>query len=134
MKILFVCTGNAYRSPLAEALLRKMRPDLEVDSAGTQVEADISDEARAYATKQNIEQYLKKNPESLDSKQPNEYDLIVAMEQRHVDTILSKCPECRSKIQVWNIQDLGHQAPEYIGRIDEQIKNKVAEMARTQYR
>jgi protein-tyrosine phosphatase len=134
MRILFVCTGNAYRSPLAEALLRKMRPDLEVDSAGTQVEADISDEARAYSTKQNIEQYLKKNPESLDSKQLSDYDLIVAMEQRHVDAILSKCPECRSKIEVWNIEDLGHQTLEYIGRIDEQIKNKVVEMARTQDR
>jgi predicted protein tyrosine phosphatase len=29
MRILFVCSGNAYRNPLAEALLRKLRPDLQ---------------------------------------------------------------------------------------------------------
>jgi protein-tyrosine-phosphatase len=41
MKILFVCSGNTCRSPLAEALLKRMaaeagRADIEVSSAGTQ--------------------------------------------------------------------------------------------------
>jgi protein-tyrosine phosphatase len=40
MKILFVCTGNTCRSPLAEAIARKFAierglPDVEVASAGT---------------------------------------------------------------------------------------------------
>src|SRR5688500_16466839 len=36
MKILFVCTGNACRSPFAEHLMRRLSPvDLQVDSAGT---------------------------------------------------------------------------------------------------
>ncbi|QDP41670.1 low molecular weight protein arginine phosphatase [Radiobacillus deserti] len=34
MRILFVCTGNTCRSPMAEALLKKRRPDFEVQSAG----------------------------------------------------------------------------------------------------
>ena len=59
MKVLFVCSGNAYRSPLAEALLKKMRPDLQLDSAGTNVENRISGEARRYSAKQNAGQYLK---------------------------------------------------------------------------
>jgi len=33
MRVLFVCSGNAHRSPLAEALLRKMRPDRSIDRA-----------------------------------------------------------------------------------------------------
>jgi protein-tyrosine-phosphatase len=35
MKILFVCRGNVGRSQMGEALLRKMRPDLEIRSVGT---------------------------------------------------------------------------------------------------
>lgn len=34
MKVLFLCHGNVYRSPLAEALLAHYRPDWEVRSAG----------------------------------------------------------------------------------------------------
>ncbi|MFT5735257.1 MAG: protein-tyrosine phosphatase [Planctomycetota bacterium] len=33
--ILFVCLGNICRSPAAEAAVRKRRPDLMLDSAGT---------------------------------------------------------------------------------------------------
>ena len=33
--VLFVCLGNICRSPAAEAAFRALRPDLEIDSAGT---------------------------------------------------------------------------------------------------
>jgi protein-tyrosine-phosphatase len=32
--VLFICSGNAFRSPVAEALLKKAKPDLKADSAG----------------------------------------------------------------------------------------------------
>lgn len=35
MNVLFVCTGNTCRSPLAEKILQDLRPDLDVRSAGT---------------------------------------------------------------------------------------------------
>jgi len=72
MKLLFVCSGNACRSPLAEALLKKLRPDINVDSAGIHPSLiPISKVVRKYLARENAEQHLKKVPEDLDSKQLN---------------------------------------------------------------
>lgn len=130
MKVLFVCSGNAHRSPLAEALLKKLRSDIKVDSAGTHVAIPISEETKQFLTRDNAQQYLKKTPESLDNKQLDDYDLIVAMEARHRDAVLSKCPECKNKIVVWNITDPYFLPHEYAEKIYIQIKDKVAELAK----
>jgi len=129
MKILFVCSGNAYRSPLAEALLKKMRPDLQVDSAGTLPEYRISREAREYSAKQNSANQLKKAPEGLETKLLIDYDLIVVMEEVHKLAVLNRCPKCGDKIDVWNIEDLGLNQPEYVEIINEQIRQKVKELS-----
>jgi protein-tyrosine-phosphatase len=131
MRVLFVCSGNAFRSPLAEALLKKLRPDLQVDSAGTQVEAEISEEAREYLARHDAQRYLKKAPESLDAKKLNDYDIIVAMEQVHKSVVLDRCPECRGKIVLWNIEDLGVRPPDYVERISNRITEKVTEIAKS---
>jgi protein-tyrosine-phosphatase len=131
MKVLFVCSGNAHRSPLAEALLKKLRPDLEVGSAGMHIVIPISEEVREYLEGENAEEYLKRFPESLDSKQLYEYDLIVAMEQRHKDSVLSKCPVCEDRIAVWNIEDPYFLPQEDAEKVYEQIKVKVMELAKS---
>lgn len=130
MKVLFVCSGNAFRSPLAEALLKKSRPDLQVDSAGTNVETMISAEARRFLARQDAVQYLKKTPESLDTKRLTEYDVIIAMEHTHESIILQQCPACNEKIIVWNIEDLGLKPYEFIEQIDKQIEEKVSKLAK----
>lgn len=131
MRVLFVCSGNAYRSPLAEALLKKLRPDVQVDSAGLLPELRISTEATEYSAKQNALDYLKKAPEGLYTKRLSDYDLIVAMEQLHKNAILNKCPQCKAKITVWSIKDLGLNPPEYIQKINEEILRRVKELAKT---
>jgi len=131
MKILFVCSGNAHRSPLAEALLKKLRPDLEVDSAGWHVAIPISAKVRKFLTKENAEQYLKKTPESLDCKLLKEYDVIVAMERRHEDYVLSKCPECKNRIIVWNVEDPYFMSNGDAEKVYEAIKEKVKEFAKS---
>ncbi|MEM4643499.1 MAG: low molecular weight phosphatase family protein, partial [Candidatus Bathyarchaeia archaeon] len=80
LKVLFVCSGNVYRSPLAEALLRKLRPDWIVDSAGLRIVLPIAEEVKEYLKEENALDLLKKRPEGLWEKRLTEYDLIVAME------------------------------------------------------
>jgi protein-tyrosine-phosphatase len=129
LRVLFICSGNAHRSPLAEALLKKLRPDLEAESAGIHTAIPISEEARNFLTKENAEQYLKKAPENLDSKELSKFNLIIAMEQSHKQALLNKCPECESRLVVWNIQDPYFLPPEHAEKIYEQIKAKVTELA-----
>lgn len=129
MKILFVCSGNAYRSPLAEALLKKLRPDLEVDSAGLHVVIPVSSEVRNFLKKLDAAQYLKSYSESLDEKTLRAYDLIVAMEPKHKTAISRKCSECASKIVVWNIEDPYFEQRERAERIYAEIQMKVTDLA-----
>jgi len=131
MKILFVCSGNAYRSPLAEAFLKKLRPDLEIDSAGLHVIIPISRQVREYLAKQNATQYLKRTPQSIDKKKLRDYDLIVAMEHIHRNAILSICPECKGRIVEWNIEDPYFLESEDAKNIYAQIENKVEELAKS---
>ena len=127
-----MCSGNAHRSPLAEALLRKMRRDWVVGSAGMQVAIPIADEVREFLRRENAEQYLKSGPEGLGGKRLMAYDVIVAMESRHRDYVLSLCPECRDKVVVWNVRDPYFMDREDAWKVYEQIREKVAELAKSQ--
>jgi protein-tyrosine-phosphatase len=131
LKVLFVCTGNACRSPLADALLKKFRPDLDVDSAGTYAYYKVVDLTRRYAEQEGATEFLKKVPDSLTSKNLPEYDLIVAMETEHENAILRQSPECKDKVEVWHIND-PYQFPfkQACNEFDK-IKSKVAHLAKS---
>lgn len=129
MRVLFVCSGNAYRSPVAEALLKRLKPEIIVESAGVDPAIPISEAAKSYLVEEKALKYLKQAPESLDKKRLEEYDLIVAMKQEHRSAILSRCPECAGKIVVWDIDDPYFLPHGYAEKIFKQIKGKVAELA-----
>jgi protein-tyrosine-phosphatase len=131
MRILFVCSGNAHRSPLAEALLKKQRPDLEVESAGTTTSIPISGEIREYLSKKGAAQYLKRVPENLTSKRLKDYDLIVAMEQRHKDAVLAMCAECEQRTVVWSVEDPYFLHREDAERIYKQVEDRVRQLAKS---
>jgi len=102
-----------------------------VDSAGISVAIPIAAEIKEFLRGENAEQFLKSNPESLDDKRLDYYDVIVAMESKHKDYVLSLCPECERKVVVWNIKDPYFMDRENAWRIYEQIKDRVTELAKT---
>jgi protein-tyrosine phosphatase len=130
MRILFVCSGNAYRSPVAEAILRKLDSGLDVDSAGTSLAIPISVAAKRYLTQANARRFLKRIPEGLDTKDLLSYDLIVAMESKHKEAILKMCKKCTAKIVVWNIDDPYFLSEEAAQKIFDQIRDNVADLVR----
>jgi len=129
MKVLFVCSGNAFRSPVAEALLKSLRPDWDVDSAGVNPVIPVAESAWSYLAAEGAQEFLKENPESLDGKDLDGYDLIVAMERRHREAVVARCPRCALKTVVWNIRDPYHMPEEFAEKVFSQIKKKVRELA-----
>jgi protein-tyrosine-phosphatase len=131
MKILFVCTGNACRSPLADALLKKFRPDIFVESAGTYPYHKVVDLTVRYANQEGASDFLKKVPDSLESKTLSDYDLIVAMELEHKKAILRQCPECAKNIVVWHIIDPYMLPYNQASKEFDRIKSKVMHLAKS---
>jgi protein-tyrosine-phosphatase len=129
MRILFVCLGNAYRSPVAEALLKKLKPEVEVDSAGISPAIPISEAAKKYLKRENAEKYLKNTPEGLDCKELDRYDLIVTMKPEHKEAVLRKCPQCINKITMWDIDDPFFLPHGYTEKIFQEIKSRVMTLA-----
>lgn len=103
---------------------------MQVDSAGIHTVIPIADEVKDYLVKENAEQHLKKEPERLQNKRLDDYDLIVAMEQKHKDYVLSLCMKCTDKIVLWNIKDPYFMDKGDALEIYEQIRQKVTELTR----
>ena len=131
MKVLFVCTGNACRSPLADALLKKFRPDIDVDSAGTYPYYTVVDLTRRYAEQEGASKFLKSVPDGLQSKNLCDYDLIVAMETEHEKAILRQSPECADKVVVWHINDPYQLPYKQASKDFDRIKSKVMHLSKS---
>lgn len=99
--VMFVCVGNICRSPMAEVLLKKQRPHLKVFSSG--VGAPVGQPADPFAVElmkdQNIE-LSNHRSQQISSELISASDLILAMEQKHIDLIHSKYPEARGKVHL----------------------------------
>lgn len=108
-RILVVCTGNICRSPVGERLLRRQLPNKKVDSAGTQGLTGHGADATASAVAERCGLSLAGHvARKFDAAMAREYDLILVMEQHHVEEVTKIAPEARGKVMLYG-QWLGHQ-------------------------
>jgi protein arginine phosphatase len=91
MRLLFVCTGNTCRSPLAEALARREAiarglPDVEVASAGTSAweGAPASDGALLVALERNLDLSAHR-AQQLSRGLVQQHDIVLVMGPHHLE-------------------------------------------------
>jgi tRNA threonylcarbamoyl adenosine modification protein (Sua5/YciO/YrdC/YwlC family) len=123
--VLFVCTGNTCRSPMAEAFCREMlkvratasplAASFRVTSAGTRVEGTEPADPLAREVMREVHMDLEAHKtQSLNPKLLDRADWIFTMTRAHRESILELMPECRDRIRL--LSDRGQDIPDPASR------------------
>lgn len=112
-KILVVCVGNICRSPTAERLLKSHLPQLTVESAGLGALVGKAADERAASIAAGHEISLEGHcARQISGRMCREYDLILAMEKRHIASLHEMAPEMRGKVMLFGHWDNEREIPD----------------------
>jgi len=113
-QLLFVCTGNTCRSPMAEILLRAALPiDVGWTVASAGISATPGSHASDYACAAVAELGLsleKHRSQLVTPELVNQATIVVAMTQRHMEKLLQRAPEVRDRLYL--MRSFDPKAPE----------------------
>ena len=105
MRIYFICTGNSFRSPTAEGLTKKYKPEIDVKSAGTNPAGEIASNAKELLKSENCEKFVKETPEKISKNYLEKSNQVIVMEKDHKEHLLQNFDIPPSKIKNWDIKD-----------------------------
>ena len=119
-RLLFVCTGNATRSVIGEALVRRDRPDWPVHSAGTWAIPGLPSSRRTLAALDAVGVSAPGHrSRTLDARHLADADLVIAFERDHVSYVRARFPEAAAytatlprllQDDAWPLPDLSTEA------------------------
>ena len=97
-RLLFVCTGNATRSLIAQSLVRRDRPDWVVTSAGTWAIPGLPSSRRTLAALESVGVSAPGHRSTtLTRDLLDDVDLVVAVEAEHVRHVRRLAPEAADR-------------------------------------
>jgi protein-tyrosine phosphatase len=132
---LFVCTGNICRSPTAAGVFAHfvrqagLQDSIHVESAGTQdyhAGEAPDDRAQEHALRRGYD-LSELRARQVRKKDLEEFDLILAMDQGHLDILQANCkPEQRGKIRLLikgrDVPDPYYGGPEAFDRVLDMVE------------
>ncbi len=112
MHIHFVCTGNAYRSRLAEAYLgSKQLKGIEVSSSGIEASKNKNGPICWYAARvlhyQGFQKYTSHSWRETTKDMLENADLVIFMHKNHLE-YAKQYHGFSGNYELWNISDLSH--------------------------
>lgn len=109
---MMVCVGNICRSPMAEAILQHYNPDVNVYSSGLSALAGKPEDPHTKQVLSSVGIEIEHVAQQINSVLVKNADIILTMEDRHVQAIISQFPESRGKVHLIGKWQSNKQIPD----------------------